>query len=315
MTTIPTENDAQRILFDRLGKRTKSIKRFPTGLANYVYDVITEDGENIVVRLARRDLKHFFEGAIYWYEKLIDKRVPLPTLYYAELDENINGFPVMIMNRLAGKDLNDVYPSLTSNQKKEIVREIAFIQKNVATLPLGKGYGNARFTEDISLHKQWVEVLNASLDRSRKRIQEAEVQSTDIIDKVRGAIHQEQEYFNTVKATCFLDDTTTKNVIINEGKLEGIVDVDSVAFGDPLFTVALTKMSLLASGYDTDYIEYWIDELHLNSNQQIALDLYTALFCVDFMSEIGQVFNKQDTEPIDKSKLSRLQTILDQLLK
>lgn len=314
MTKIPTENDAERILFERLGKRTKSIKRFPTGLANYVYDVITQGGESIVVRLARHDLKYFFEGAIYWYDKLIDKKVPLPTLYYSELDENVNGFPVMIMNRLLGKDLNDVYLSLTSKQKKEIAKEIVSIQKNVATLPLGKGYGCARSADDPSLHKQWMGVLDASLERSRNRIQQAGVQSTDVVDKVKQAIYKELSYFNTVNATCFLDDTTTKNVIINKGRLEGIVDVDSVAFGDPLFTVALTRMSLLASSYDTDYIEYWIKELHLSSNQRTALDLYTALFCVDFMSEIGQVFNKQKAESIDKSKLSRLKTILDQLL-
>lgn len=314
MTKIPTENDAERILFERLGKRIKSIKRFPTGLANYVYDVITENDEGIVVRLARLDLKYFFEGAIYWYDKLIDKKVPLPTLYYSELDENINGFPVMIMDRLPGKDLNDVYPSLTSKQKKEIAKEIVSIQKNVATLPVGKGYGYARSVNDSSLHKKWIEVLDSNLEKSRKRIQGIGIQSNDVVDKVRSAIHQKQDYFNTIKATCFLDDTTTKNVIISKGKLEGIVDVDSVAFGDPLLTVALTRMSVLASSYDTDYIEYWIEELHLNSNQRIALNLYTALFCVDFMSEIGQVFNKEEAEPIDKSKLSRLQTILDQLL-
>lgn len=317
MTTqkIPTEEDAQRILYDKLGKRTKSIKRFPAGLANYVYDVVTEGGKHLVVRLTRPDLKYFFEGAIYWYSKLKDKKVPLPTLYYSELDENVNGFPVVIMDRLPGKDLNEIYLSLTQKQKKEIARQIATIQKNVASLPLGKGYGYARSADDPTLYKQWIEVLDSSLERSGNRIQELGAHSKNVVDRVRDAIHQEKEYFSTVKPTCFLDDTTTKNVIINEGKLEGIVDVDSVAFGDPLFTVALTRMSLLTNNYDTDYIKYWIEELHLNSHQKIALNLYTALFCVDFMSEIGQVFNKQEAEPIDKLRLNRLEAILDQLLK
>lgn len=44
-------------------------------------------------------------------------------------------------------------------------------------------------------------------------------------------------YTSEVKPTPFLDDTTTKNVIINDGKLSGIVDVDYVNFGDHLLTL------------------------------------------------------------------------------
>ena len=36
---LPTEENAKKILLDALGATTKSINRFPTGLANFVYDV------------------------------------------------------------------------------------------------------------------------------------------------------------------------------------------------------------------------------------------------------------------------------------
>jgi hypothetical protein len=62
-----------------------------------------------------------------------------------------------------------------------------------------------------------------------------------------------------IPSHAFLDDTTTKHVIVDAGKLSGIVDVDVVCFGDPLFTTVLAQMALLNKGHDLDYIVFWSD--------------------------------------------------------
>ena len=111
--SMPTERDAERILVESLGKRSAWIRRFPTGLANWVYDVVTDTGEKLVVRLARPDLGTFFEGALQWYAPLTQLGVPLPKLHYYELDHRKHGFPAMIMERLAGTDIGDAYASLS----------------------------------------------------------------------------------------------------------------------------------------------------------------------------------------------------------
>lgn len=311
---IPTDQDASIILHDITGKNAKSVKRFPTGLANYVYDVETEDGDSLVVRLARQDLKHFFEGAIYWYGQLQEKGVPMPKLHYSEIDAAKHGFPTMIMDRLPGEDLGIVYPALTSPQKKVLADKMVEVQKAVATLPEGKGYGYARTYEDPSLLPTWNDVLDANLEKSRKNIKEAGIIDEAVVDRVKTVVHQNDEYFSAVSPTCFLDDTTTKNVVINNGELSGIVDIDSVAFGDPLLTVGLTRMSLLSSGYDTEYTDNWVENLHLNAGQKKALDIYTAIFCVNFMSEMGQAFNKDEAPPVNPQDVEKLTDILDNLV-
>ena len=45
---------------------------------------------------------------------------------------------------------------------------------------------------------------------------------------------------------CFLDDLTIKNVIVAEGKLQGIVDFDWVCYGDPLYMIALTQTAVVS---------------------------------------------------------------------
>ena len=72
-------------------------------------------------------------------------------------------------------------------------------------------------------------------------------------------------------------------------------------------------MALLANDWDTDYIHDWAYAWQLTGYQSEALDFYTALFCVTFMGEIGQKFNK-DSAIIDNEKVVRYLKILDSLV-
>ena len=311
----PTEHDAVRILNDALGKTVKSISRFPTGLAHYVYDVTTDDGESFVIRLTRPDMRYFFEGALSWYEPLISRNVPLPTLYYESVDETQFGFPVMIMERLPGKDLDEVYVHLSTEQKHRLADKIIAIQRSVAMLPRGKGYGFARSSDDPALYPHWIDVLEESIKRSTHRLEKSGLLDNEMISRTRQTIYAHEGYFRSVLPLCFLDDTTTKNVLVdNTGCLAGIVDVDAVAFGDPLLTLSLTRMALLSRGYDTEYTDYWAEKLNLTPQQRHAVNLYTALCCLDFMSEIGQSFNKDVPTSIDQAKAEKFMRILASLL-
>lgn len=310
---LPTEHDAIRILRDALGKNVKSIQRFPTGLAHFVYDVETDGGEKYVVRLTRPNLKHFFAGALGWYDLLQSKDVPLPTLYYSTLDESKFGFPVMIMERLPGTDLDAVYPRLTSDQKHRIADRIIAIQRAVGTLPIGRGYGYAFTPDDPALRPQWIDVLDDNLNIAIPRLEQTGLVEKQVVDRIKQAILSHHDYYAAVQPICFLDDITTKNVIVDEsGTLSGIVDVDSVAFGDSLMTLAFTRVALLSRGYDTEYTDYWAEQL--NMQQERALNLYSAMFCLLLMSEMGEKFNKETAIAIDEAKLKNYLSILDSLL-
>ena len=46
------------------------------------------------------------------------------------------------------------------------------------------------------------------------------------VERVRRRMPQFAKYFFAVEPIAFLDDTTTRNVIVHDGDLSGIVDVD-----------------------------------------------------------------------------------------
>jgi hypothetical protein len=56
-----------------------------------------------------------------------------------------------------------------------------------------------------------------------------------------------------------------------------------------------------------------MDLLKLNKQQRQVVDAYTLMFCVDFMSELGQRFNKDEKPEIDLHKFVRLKSIFETL--
>ena len=111
----------------------------------------------------------------------------------------------------------------------------------------------------------------------------------------------------------FLHDTTTKNVMVHQGRLAGIVDIDELCFGDPLLTPGLTQMALLAAGLDTDYVVHWLELLAPSAEQRAVVDFYSAVFCADFLSEQGQSFNRT-AATVSPAKIAALELILGELL-
>ena len=101
--------------------------------------------------------------------------------------------------------------------------------------------------------------------------------------------------------------------MVEQGRLTGVVDVDQLSFGDPLLTVGLTQTALLAHGLDVDYVQHWMSLLRLSKQLRRVVDAYSLLFCVDFMSELGQRFNKENQPEIDAEKFVRLRSVFETL--
>lgn len=307
--------DAARIVVEVVGSAVESIERFPTGLAHYVFDVRLADGRCLVARLTRPDQSGEFSGALYWYERLKPLGIPLPELFYADVRGTQHGIPVMIMERLPGIDLGHVYPSLSDEQKRQISAWVVGLQCRTGTLAQGSGFGYALSYDDPALLTSWPDVMRGSLERSRRYILSAGVLDVDVVERVAARLASFDDYLDRIEPVPFLHDTTTKNVIIDErGNPTGIVDVDSICFGDPFWAVALTRMALLAHSNDTAYVDHWEGHLNLTAGQHRASLLYTAIHCATFLSELGQPFNNERTPAVVPAYHRHLLAVLDELL-
>lgn len=287
------------------GKPTEIIRN-TVGLAGYVYTVVFNDTK-YVIKIS--DDKNLIIGSTYWLNKVKDLDIPTPCV----IAENLVNAPYyFVMSFIPGKDLGLVYSSLLKSEKKIIAKKIIGFQKEIKKLPMAKGFGSLNSYEDSeNICFSWEESLLNDINRAEEAIINNGIFSVEYVLKLKKIVPYFKEYFNSIKPEPFLDDITTKNVLIHEGKLSGIIDLDWISFGDEVLFLGLVTMALLSMKADIDYADYLKDEMKLNEKQERALKFYVLMFCVIFMSEKGMCFNQAEPMKVSEEDKMLLQEIFN----
>ena len=296
------------------GQAPSRVDRFETGLRHFVYDLAFEDGTAAVVRIGRADGEADIAGGIYWSKLLRPRGVPLPELIHADLSGQVVPFPFMVLERLKGRDLGAAYPEMMPQERRALAFGLAKVQSRATSLGPANGYGFAFSLDGPFPQRSWSALIESQLARSRGWIQRAGQFDRAPVERVARAAERFEDYFRTVEPIPFLHDMTTKNVLIDDGALTGLVDVDDLCFGDPLFLLGLINIALQAGGLDLAYVEDWKDALSFTPRDDAVLALYTALFAVTFLGEIGQRFNRTDPLVAAPSYVARLERALEAAL-
>jgi len=298
------KNDALEILREKLKIVPKEIHRFTTGYCHNVYHIKCED-KDYVLRITSEANKAYYFGSIRWLSELSRLEIPVPKILAHGQHNHIY---FVLMTYICGKDLGEVYHTLDDFQKCGIAKDLCKVQKKVSLLPSINQYGYHG-----NLFGTWSKYLESLIERSRRRMAQNEVFDTSLCNNVSSVMHAFADYFLNIKPLPFLDDITTKNVLIHDGKLAGIVDIDEICHGDSLLTIGLTNMSLLSMNADTRYIDFWLDELCATPVQRKAVDFYTLLFCIDFMGEQGMRFDNDKVISINQKTIASLKYIYHDL--
>lgn len=135
--SLPTEQDAVTIVEAVLQRPVLHVHRFPTGLCHYVYDVVLDNRQQVVARLARADTQALLAGGVAWSHVLRPRGVPLPRLLHADVTATQLPFAFMLLEHLPGVDLGQTYPYLSRHQKQAIAAAVVRIQRQVHRLPQG----------------------------------------------------------------------------------------------------------------------------------------------------------------------------------
>jgi len=300
---------AIKILNNEFGVNPMELKRFTSGYCHSVYYVKFEKDE-FALRITGKDNKEYYLGSIKWLSELIALDIPVPKLIK---HGQYNDVYFTIISFINGKDLGEVYSILNDSQKQIIVKNLSEIQKKVATIPTMELYGYP-YSGNNNSFSTWIKYLESLIKRSFERISKNNIFNKYICNDVTNIMYKFKNYFLKIKPIAFLDDITTKNVLIHEGKLSGIVDIDEICFGDSLLVIGLTNMALLAMKTDTKYTDYWLDEIKANEIQREVVIFYTLLFCIDFMSEQGMQFDNDKNITYNQKTIENLNCICNELI-
>lgn len=301
----PDAQVAATVVTSMTGEQVISTSRMTTGDQYYVYAVNTPESE-YVIRLTDVSQRKKFLSAIYWQNKFIPLGVPLAEFIKTDLDEKYSPFPALLMMRLQGDDLCNVYPTLTDSDKRNLANEIVKIHAIVTKLPEGTGYGISDSYEQVLEDKSWYEFIMNRLDLIKYHIKKCKVFDPLHVERVIAIAKNMEVDLRSISATPFLWDASERNVLVNEGKITGIVDVDDICFGDPLLVIGLTSISLELEGLDTKYAHYWSGLLNLDKQSYLRLKFYQLFYAVAFIRKHSMHTTNSKKIKFDTERLNRV---------
>lgn len=285
------------VIFENNTKRSVvQIERCSVGIANYVFIVSTAN-EKFVLRCSKDE--NAYKDTVYWLNRLSVCEIPIPIVLS---EGKYKDYSYLILSYIRGDDIGNVYCKLNDSEKKQIAKEVVKIQRKVSRLDIH---------EDMEW--TWNCFVDKMLNRAEKRIKRKNYFDFNKIYIIKKLQQEIQEYLDKVPIAPYLDDISTKNLLIYEGNVSGIIDIDWMGFGDMLTFVALTRVSLLNMDLDTKYIDYLLDEIRPNTIEYKAFIFYCLIYCVDFMGEIGMQFLDK-TIPVNENIIERLNDIFDFLM-
>jgi len=296
---------AASVVTSMTNEKIISSTRMTTGDQYFVFAIKTEESE-YVIRITNVEHKNKFISAIYWQEKLIPLGIPLAKFIQTDLDCKHSKFPALLMMSLPGNDLCNIYSSLTSADKKNLANEMVKIQSATNTLPDGLSYGIVASYEQPSDDKSWYDFLMNRLQFFMKIIKENAIFDENLVAEVISIAKIMEEELRAIPARPFLWDASERNVIIHKGEISGIVDVDDMCFGDPLFVLALTYTALANEGHDTLYTDYWAEALRLDKNAQRRLAFYRLFYAVTFMRKHSMTTTNHQKVIFDVGRLNNI---------
>jgi len=292
-------NTVNKILGKEFGEAAQNIKRMTTGLANEVY-LVTLPSRTIIVRL-NADPNQMV-GSERHIPLLKSKGIKVPDILASDYSKTFVPFAYQIQTKIEGQDIGTVINMLSDNELKGIAEEIAHIVDVLKTIPTNGKFGWIG-NDDTPLYDTWLEILqpNKVIERDKK----TGTVSQTYIDKYYEILERFRSYFEQVPSTFYYDDMSSKNVLIDHGSFAGLVDLDTMAYGDPLELIGRIEASWFGTNYGQTYTAAVEDALHLTLEQRKVVTAYAFFNRVHWLSEQGIKFNGNTYEGQTK-KLSTI---------
>jgi hypothetical protein len=290
----PRIEQIHKIVDNILNESILDIQRFTTGNIHFVYDITLKNKKKYVLRLSMPSLKKFAEGNIYWINILKNYDIPVPKVISFDFSLSKSDFLYTFLERLPGEDLINCYPKLKKNEILNIARERAIIQNKCKNLPRNNGYGGVVSYEDPDKWESWSASIQSKINDAYNRIIIKKKIKTEVFDIIYNRFEKHQIYFDDILPIPFLEDATYKNIIIFNGKIQGVIDLDEVCFGDPLYSIGMTKKGFLFNGYDFAYINEWCKSLQLSEKELDIVNFYTSLHILFALSYLGYKKNNKE---------------------
>lgn len=288
------------------------IHRIPIGISNEVYNVKLKDQE-VIIRLSTET--KFLRGSSKHIPELNKLDIHVPQILAQDYSKKLIPLAYQIQTKILGLDLGLVIEKLTKEQLKKLAHEVVAIFNKIKTItPIDNKYGLVWGQDENDLSDSWTERMNLWIDESIARGQSTGIINDTITQQLKDIYRVYKPYFDSVKPVTYFGDISSKNVMISDGKLSGLVDLDGLTQGDPLEAIGRIKIAWYGTSYGTFYTNAVMDEMQLDKDQRKIVTLYAVLNQASLLCENGILFNQNTCTAIDRSQEKRDKEIINMLV-
>jgi aminoglycoside phosphotransferase (APT) family kinase protein len=276
-----TPDEVSHLILDLFGQDPLRVERMGYGHCNVVYDVTMPDETGLIVRTNRRDPSVLL-GTERNLETLRRLGLPVPTVLASDPTLSRHPAAYMVLARIPGRDLGFELQNMDRAQMTRLAEQIVGFQRAAATLPRGEGFGWVAIGQPGPF-PSWPAVIERDL---RRHLEAAGPLLPPGVEARLRALYQPfADDLARVEPNPYLDDLTTKNVLIEDGRLRGVVDFDWICYGDPRHWLGLTQMAVVSQA--PPEAEHYVDELcrlwGVSAHDRRLIALYSATFALDFL--------------------------------
>jgi aminoglycoside phosphotransferase len=295
---------------DALGERPlQLVRQLFTHSGNTVYRAEMASGRTLAVRLSPQ--AQTFAHTRSNLAALRSLGLPVQTVLAQGATSTDGDF--VVLDWLPGRDLFYAFGTLDARQAERIAGSVVAFQCRVAErLPAvpGGGFGWAAIGAPAP-HARWTEIFGVAAPAALHVSTLARLDTTPLerfrarVGLVRASL---EDYFDTLRPVCFLDDLTIKNVLVDDGELSGLIDFDTVCYGDPLLMLGSalahidTEVGEPGRPYADALLRCWAPQ----GERRRATGFYASLWVVGFLSLAIEQGNEE--------RVRWLTRVLDQLL-
>ena len=298
------------ILAKTLGEAPREVVRMTSGLANEVY-AVTLPSRDVIVRLNTD--RHAMRGAEAHIALFQSLGIPVPELLASDYSQALVPFAYQVQSRLPGQDIGRVIAALSERQLTAIAGEVARITRTLAKLSTNGRFGWTGGSGEAAF-ATWLELLRNMQRQIGDRARANGVVPPRYLDAIEALLADHNGYFSQVASAFYYDDMSSKNLMVHEGRFVGLVDLDTVAHGDPLEGVGRIEASWYGTAHGRFYADAVMAALSLRPQQRRMVRFYAVLNRIFWLSEQGVKFNANTSSIIDWDAARRDMAIIDAML-
>ena len=233
-----------------LGERQWRCRPFGAGKFSQTFAVLSEDGEQFVLRIAQPDsvLQLFYEYRMMRQEPGIHKRlleetsVPVPEILEHDFSRRLIDRDFLIMPRLEGKPLSTVNLSPFDSDRafREWGQYVAEIHRVV---DLDNRFGYLGGHKCMEPQTSWREAFRVMYRKEMDDIVSCGVYSRAQADDASALLEDYLEVFESCKTSrlCHGDLWVTNLLVQPDGEVTGVIDFDRACWGDIEWDIAIAE--------------------------------------------------------------------------